>query len=45
MRIAGGLVDGVWDDAVAALAVRGEHAVVSGEDGRGGVGRGRRGGR
>ena len=30
-RLAGGWVDGVGDDAVAVLAVRGEHAVVSGE--------------
>ena len=35
MRLAGGLVDRVGDDAVAVLAVRGEHAVVSGEMGTG----------
>ena len=35
MRLAGGLVDRVGDDAVAVLAVRGEHAVVSGEMGAG----------
>ena len=31
MRLSGGLVDRVGDDAVAVLAVRGEQAVVSGE--------------
>ena len=35
MRLAGGLVCRVGDDAVAVLAVRGEHAVVSGEMGAG----------
>ena len=35
MRLAGGLVDRVGDDAVAVLEVRGEHAVVSGEMGVG----------
>ena len=35
MRLAGGLVDRVGDDAVAVLEVRGEHAVVSGEMGAG----------
>ena len=35
MRLAGGLVGRVGDDAVAVLAVRGEHAVVSGEMGAG----------
>ena len=35
MRLAGGLVDRVGDDTVAVLAVRGEHAVVSGEMGAG----------
>ena len=34
-RLAGGLMGGVGDDAVAVLAVRGEHAVVSGEMGAG----------
>ena len=33
MRLAGGLVDRVVDDAVAVLEARGEHAVVSGGDG------------
>ena len=35
LRFAGGWVDGVGDDAVAVLEVRGEHAVVSGEMGAG----------
>ena len=35
LRLAGGWVDGVGDDAVAVLEVRGEHAVVSGEMGAG----------
>ena len=33
MRLPGGMVDRVGDDAVAVLEVRGEHAVVSGEMG------------
>ena len=35
MRLAGGLVDRIGDDAEAVLEVRGEHAVVSGEMGAG----------
>ena len=35
MRLAGGLVGRVGDDAAAVLAFRGEHAVVSGEMGAG----------
>ena len=35
MRLAGGMVDRVGDDAAAVLEVRGEHAVVSGEMGAG----------
>ena len=35
LRFAGGWVDGVGDDAVAVLEVRGEHAEVSGEMGAG----------
>ena len=35
MRLAGGLVDRIGDDAEAVLEVRGEHTVVSGEMGAG----------